>query len=63
MTVRDPIEEAGPEPPPCERHYGPGRIHLHPRYPSGWCVECGAPPECACRAREYDGWEEWQTSS
>ena len=39
--MRDPIEEAGPEPPPCERSYA-GRLHEHPRFPSGDCVECGA---------------------
>jgi hypothetical protein len=34
-------EEAGPEPPPCERGYA-GHLHDHPRFPSGDCVICGA---------------------
>lgn len=29
--------------PPCERPVA--AAHLHPRYPSGWCVACGAAPE------------------
>ena len=41
MSVRDPIEEAGPEPPPCQLGYG-GHSHDHPRFPSGDCVVCGA---------------------
>lgn len=32
--------------PPCERPLEPG--HVHPRYPSGWCVACGAAPEEGC---------------
>ena len=39
--VRDPIEEAGTPPPPCELSYA-GRVHQHPRFPSGDCVICGA---------------------
>lgn len=46
--MRDPIEEAGPEPPPCERSYA-GRLYQHPRYPSGDCVECGALCTEGCR--------------
>lgn len=33
---------------PCERPVAPGQVHLHPRYPSGWCVACGAAPEEGC---------------
>ncbi len=32
--------------PPCERPMVLGQIH--PRYPSGWCVACGAAPEEGC---------------
>jgi len=32
---------------PCE-HYHPESCK-HPRYPSGWCVVCGVPPESGCR--------------
>lgn len=32
---------------PCERAVAPGQNH--PRYPSGWCVACGAAPEESCR--------------
>jgi hypothetical protein len=46
MTMRDPIEEAGPEPPPCEKVY---TMRYHPRFPSGYCVECGAGPEESCK--------------
>lgn len=38
----------GPEPPPCERSYA-GRIHQHPRFPSGYCVECGAEAHEGCK--------------
>jgi len=33
-------EFLGLEPPPCERSYA-GRVHEHPRFPSGDCVICG----------------------
>lgn len=49
--------EFGPEPPPCEIFYGPGRVHLHPRYPSGACTVCGAAPTQGC---QWDGWLEWE---
>jgi hypothetical protein len=39
---RDPIEESGTPPPPCELPYPRGQTHLHPRFPSGDCVVCGA---------------------
>lgn len=42
MTPRDPIEEAGPERPPCQLPYPWHEQHKHPRYPSGDCVACGA---------------------
>lgn len=35
-------EDEGGEPPPCERGYPLGQQHLHPRFPSGDCVICGA---------------------
>jgi len=38
--MRDPIEEAGPEAPPCQLGYA--RSNQHPRFPSGDCVICGA---------------------
>ena len=48
--IRDPAEEYGPEPPPCER---PHRLsQMHPRYPSGVCRDCGALPKQACRWSE-----------
>ena len=47
MTLRDPIEEAGPQP-PCELSYA-ARIHQHPRYPSGDCTVCGALCTQGCR--------------
>lgn len=33
--------------PPCERPVTSARDN--PRYPSGWCVACGAAPEEGCR--------------
>lgn len=32
--------DQAPMPPPCERGYA--HSHLHPRFPSGDCVVCGA---------------------
>lgn len=32
--------------PPCERPVALGQNH--PRFPSGWCVACGAAPEGGC---------------
>ena len=46
-TNRD-DETIGPEPPPCEWDYA-GRMHLHPRYASGFCVECGAEAHEGCK--------------
>ncbi len=54
--MRDPIEESGPEPPPCEWSYR-GRLHLHPRYPSGDCTVCGATAIQGC---QYEGWLDWE---
>lgn len=36
--------------PPCERPVAFGQNH--PRYPSGWCVACGAAPEEGCVREE-----------
>lgn len=55
-------ERLGPQPPPCERHYGPGHTHLHPRFPSGDCTECGAFCTEACKHHDYEAWEHDQTS-
>jgi hypothetical protein len=33
--------ELGPAAPPCHQNYA-GRLHLHPRWPSGDCLLCGA---------------------
>jgi len=38
---REVAAETAPKPPPCEISYA-GRIHQHPRFPSGDCVICGA---------------------
>ena len=54
----DPADQfLGPEPPPCELFHGPGRMHLHPRYPSGRCVACGAEPHQGC---QYETWLDWE---
>ncbi len=45
-------ETLGPEPPPCMRPTKPGEAYKHARYPSGWCVACGAAPEQGCRYRD-----------
>ena len=37
------------EPAPCELGFPRGHPEKHPRYPSGWCIICSAPPEGACR--------------
>jgi len=52
--------ELGPEPPPCEWNYA-GRIHQHPRYPSGHCVECGAEAHEGCKDPRAIG--EWEPRS
>jgi len=60
--IRDPAEEYGPEPPPCELSYA-GRVHQHPRYPSGVCSACGALPEQTCRwgdRAEHERFERWR---
>jgi hypothetical protein len=57
---RDPIEEAGPEPPPCEWNYA-GKRWQHPRYPSGDCVVCGALNTEGCKHERYEAWEKDQT--
>ncbi len=41
-------ETLGQEPPPCERNYA-GRIHKHPRFPSGYCVACRADAHEGCK--------------
>lgn len=35
-------------PPPCEQNYT-GRLRHHPRYPSGYCVICGAEAHEGCK--------------
>lgn len=59
--TRDPIEEAGTPPPPCERHFIPGRTYEHPRFPSGDCIVCGALCTEGCKHPDYAGWEYEQT--
>jgi hypothetical protein len=55
----NPVDEyLGPEPPPCERSYA-GRMHQHPRYPSGHCVECGADSHQGCKDSLMTGWLCW----
>ncbi len=49
--IRDPIEEAGEPPAPCELDYT-NRASAHPRYPSGFCNVCGARPEESCKYYE-----------
>jgi len=47
---QDPADEFnGTEPPPCEWNYDAGRIHQHPRWPSGDCTECGALANEKCK--------------
>lgn len=47
--MTNPADEfLGSEPPPCERNYV-GRIHQHPRFPSGFCVECHAEAHQSCK--------------
>jgi hypothetical protein len=48
MRIADPIEEAGPEPPPCQLNYAHAPLR-HPRYPSGNCVVCGARCTDGCK--------------
>lgn len=60
-TTNPADEFTGPEPPPCELHFGPGRTHLHPRFPSGDCVVCGALCTQACQHDNYEPWEKYQT--
>lgn len=47
-TTNTANELLGPEPPPCEVNYA-GRIHQHPRFPSGDCTVCGALCTEACK--------------
>jgi hypothetical protein len=47
-TTNPADDELGPEPPPCERSYA-GRTNQHPRFPSGYCVECGAEAHEGCK--------------
>lgn len=42
----DDIEQ---EPPPCERGYPLGGAQQHPRFPSGYCVICGAEAHEGCK--------------
>jgi hypothetical protein len=64
--MRDPIEEAGPGPPPCEWNYA-RRQWQHPRFPSGDCIVCGAlnTESCkytdSCKYEGYAAWERYQT--
>lgn len=55
------IVEAHPPtaPAPCERPVELGQ--RHPRFPSGWCVECGATPEGGC-LHETDQAMGWKLS-
>lgn len=46
-------EEDDPPLPPCEQPVPPGG--QHPRFPSGWCVVCGAAPEEGCRRQPPSG--------
>jgi hypothetical protein len=48
-------EFLGPEPPPCERGYA-GRVHDHPRFPSGDCCVCGALCTDGCKHSDYEAW-------
>ena len=59
MTIRgyDQWKTASPDdqwlsdndmPPPCEWNYV-GRMHDHPRFPSGSCVVCGAEAHEGCK--------------
>lgn len=58
---QDPADEfLGPEPPPCERGY-PGRVHMHPRFPSGDCTECGALCTEGCKHPLATGEGEWDS--
>jgi hypothetical protein len=54
--LQDPIEEAGTEPPPCERRFE--RLNQHPRFPSGDCMICGALCTESCKHELAVG--EWQ---
>ena len=56
----DPLDEfLGPEPPPCELSYR--RSSDHPRFPSGYCIICGAEAHEGCRHDNYQPWEDFQT--
>ena len=50
-------EFLGPEPPPCEMPIPRYEQHRHPRYPSGFCVVCGAQAHEGCK---WPGAEEWE---
>jgi hypothetical protein len=41
--------ESDEEVPPCEQPVE--AAFQHPRFPSGWCVICGAAPEAGCSYR------------
>jgi hypothetical protein len=53
-TTNPDDETLGPEPPPCQRPVEAGGVHKHPRYPSGYCVVCGALPEQGCQFHDKE---------
>jgi hypothetical protein len=59
--THDPADdELGPEPPPCERPFPPHMPEQHCRYPSGFCVECGAEAHQRCKHENHLEYERYQ---
>lgn len=59
-TTNPDDERLGLEPPPCERPVPRFQQHMHPRFPSGYCVVCAAEAHQGCLWDGADAWEAQQ---